>query len=56
MVSRQTRQVSPVEGDEHEFLFVVQITRDTGSLSIFSPYLDGLHGDVLLGRWLHAEC
>jgi hypothetical protein len=39
------------EGDECEFLFVVQITHDTGSLSSFCPDLD-----VLLHRGLHAGC
>jgi hypothetical protein len=45
--------ISPEEGDEREFLFAVQITRDTGSLSSLSPDLDGLHGDVF---GLHAGC
>jgi hypothetical protein len=45
--------ISPEEGDEHEFLFAVQITRDTGSLSSRGPDLDGLHGDVF---GLHAGC
>jgi hypothetical protein len=45
--------ISPEEGDEREFLFVVQITRDTGSLSNCGPDLDGLHGDVFR---LHAGC
>jgi hypothetical protein len=40
-------------GDECEFLFAVQITRDTGSLSSHGPDLDGLHGDV---SGLHAGC
>jgi hypothetical protein len=48
--------ISPEEGDEHEFLFAVQITRDTGSLSSLSPNLDGLYGDVFLARGLHAAC
>jgi hypothetical protein len=48
--------MSPEEGDEREFLSVVQITRDTGSLSSLSPDLDGLHGDVFLARGLHAGC
>jgi hypothetical protein len=48
--------ISPEEGDKREFLFTVQITRDTGSLSSFDPDLDGLHGDVLLGRGLHMGC
>jgi hypothetical protein len=45
--------ISPKEGDERKFLFVVQITRDTGSLSSLSPDLYGLHGDVF---GLHARC
>jgi hypothetical protein len=48
--------ISPEEGDKREFLFTVQITRDTGSLSSFDPDLDGFHGDVLLGRGLHMGC
>jgi hypothetical protein len=48
--------ISPEEGDEHEFLFAVQITRNMGSLSSLSPNLDGLHGDVFLARGLHAGC
>jgi hypothetical protein len=49
-------RVSPEEGDEHEFLFAVQITRDTGSLSSIGPNLNGLHGDILSYRELHAGC
>jgi hypothetical protein len=45
--------LSPEEGDEHEFLFAVHITRDTGSLSSRGPDLDGLHGDVFR---LHTGC
>jgi hypothetical protein len=45
--------ISPEEGDEHEFLFAIQITRDMGSLSSRGPDLDGLHGDVF---GLHAGC
>ena len=32
--------VSPEEGDELEFLFAAQVTRDTGSLSSVGPDLD----------------
>jgi hypothetical protein len=46
--------ISPEHGDEREFLFAVQITRDTGSLTSFSPNLDGLYGDILLGGRLHV--
>jgi hypothetical protein len=45
--------ISPEEGDELEFLFAVQITRDMGSLSSRGPDLDGLHGNVF---GLHAGC
>jgi hypothetical protein len=45
--------ISLEEGDEREFLFAVQITRDTGSLSGRGPELDGLHGDVF---GLHVGC
>jgi hypothetical protein len=38
--------ISPEEGDEREFLFAVQITRDMGCLSSLGPDLDGLHGDI----------
>jgi hypothetical protein len=48
--------ISLEEGDEREFLFAVQITRDTGSLSSLSPDLDGLYGDVFLARGLHVGC
>jgi hypothetical protein len=48
--------ISPEEGDEREFLFAVQITRDTGSLTSFSPDLDELYGDIFLGSGLHAGC
>jgi hypothetical protein len=48
--------ISTEEGDERKFLFTVQITQDTGSLSSFDSDLDSLHGDVLLGRGLHAGC
>jgi hypothetical protein len=45
--------ISPEEGDEREFLFTVQITRDTGSLSSHGPDLDGLHENIF---GLHAGC
>jgi hypothetical protein len=43
---------SSEEGDEREFPFAVQITRDTGSLSSRGPDLDSLHGDIF---GLHVE-
>jgi hypothetical protein len=48
--------ISSEEGDEREFLFAVQITRDMGSLSSNSPDLDGLYGDIFLARGLHVGC
>jgi hypothetical protein len=48
--------ISSDEIDEREFLFAVQITRDTGSLSSLSSGLDSLHEDVFLARGLHAGC
>jgi hypothetical protein len=49
-------RVSPEEGNKHEFLFSVQITQDTGSLSSIGSNLNGLHEDVLSCRELHAGC
>jgi hypothetical protein len=48
--------ISVEEGDESKFLFAVQTTRDTGSLSSLSPNLDGLYGDIFIARALHAGC
>jgi hypothetical protein len=36
------------EGDEHEFLFVAQISRDVGGLGGIRTDLDDLHVDVLV--------
>jgi hypothetical protein len=44
------------EGDEHEFLFIVQIPHDLGGLGSIHPDLDGLHGNVLTTRGLHMGC
>jgi hypothetical protein len=48
--------ISLEEGDEREFLFAVQITRDTGSLTSFGPDLDGLYRDINLGGGLYVGC
>jgi hypothetical protein len=48
--------ISLEQGDYHEFLFAVQSTQDTGSLTSLSPDLDGLYGDIFLARWLHVGC
>jgi hypothetical protein len=41
------------EGDECEFLFLLQITRDASSLGGIRSDLDGLDGDAVYPRWLH---
>jgi hypothetical protein len=48
--------ISPEEGDEREFLFAVQIPRDTGGLCSIHLDLNSLHGDILFARGLHAGC
>jgi hypothetical protein len=48
--------ISSEEGDEHEFLFVVQIPRYVGGLGSIRPNLNGLHRDVLFARGLHTGC
>jgi hypothetical protein len=53
---RKHVDTSPEEGDEREFLFAIQISRDMGSLSNLNPDLDGLYGDVFLARGLHVGC
>jgi hypothetical protein len=55
-VPRQTRNIIPKEGDEREFLFVVQIVHDAGDLVGIRTDLDDLHGDVPAVRGLHAGC
>jgi hypothetical protein len=46
--------ISPEEGDEHEFLFAVQIPHYAGGLGNIHPDLNGLHEDVLFARGLHT--
>jgi hypothetical protein len=41
------------EGDEREFLFFLQITRNVSSLGGICAELDGLDGDVVCSRWPH---
>jgi hypothetical protein len=41
------------EGDEHEFLFLLQITRDAGGLGGVYADLDGLYGSAVCSRRLH---
>jgi hypothetical protein len=47
--------ISSEEGVEREFLFVVQITQDTGSLTSLSTDRDGLYGDIFLAGGLHVS-
>jgi hypothetical protein len=46
--------ISPEEGDECEFLFAVQIPRETSGLGSICPDLNILHGDVLFAGGLHG--
>jgi hypothetical protein len=48
--------IGPEEGDEHEFLFAIQVTRNTDGLGSVCPDLNGLHGNVLAARGLHMRC
>jgi hypothetical protein len=48
--------ISSEEGDEREFLFVVQVPRDAGSLGSINPDLNSLHGDSLIVGGLHVGC
>jgi hypothetical protein len=41
------------EGDEREFLFLLQIARDAGGLGGVHADLDGLDGIAVCSRWLH---
>jgi hypothetical protein len=41
------------EGDEREFLFLLQIARDAGGLGGVRADLDGLNGSDVRSRWLH---
>jgi hypothetical protein len=48
--------ISLEECDEHEFLFVVYILCDVGSLRGIYLDLIGLHGDILFAIGLHMGC
>jgi hypothetical protein len=48
--------ISPEEGDEREFLFVVQIARDAGGLGSIRSDLNSLHVGVLFAGGLHMRC
>jgi hypothetical protein len=43
------------EGDEREFLFLLQITRDASGLGGIRAEQDGLDGDTVCPRWLHLR-
>ena len=43
------------EGDEHEFLFFLQITHDASGLGGARSELDGLGGHAVCPRWLHLR-
>jgi hypothetical protein len=51
-----TINIGPKEGDEREFLFAIQVSHNEGDLGSINPDLDGLHGDTLIVRGLHAGC
>jgi hypothetical protein len=43
------------EGDERDFLFLLQITRDASGLAGIPAELDGLDRDAVCSRWLHLR-
>jgi hypothetical protein len=43
------------EGNEREFLFLLQIARDAGGLGGIHANLDGLDGTAVCSRWLHLR-
>jgi hypothetical protein len=43
------------EGDERDFLFLLQIPRDASSLGGIHAESGGLDGDVVCSRWLHLR-
>jgi hypothetical protein len=43
------------EGNEHDFLFLLQIARDASGLGGIHPDLDGLDGTAVSSRWLHLR-
>jgi hypothetical protein len=45
--------ICPEEGDEREFLFLLQISHDAGGPGGVRADLDGLDGSVVCSRWLH---
>jgi hypothetical protein len=45
--------ICPEEGDEREFLFLLQIASDAGGPGGVRANLDGLDGSTVCSRWLH---
>jgi hypothetical protein len=43
------------EGDERDFLFLLQIARDASGLGRIPAEPDGLDRDVVCSRWLHLR-
>jgi hypothetical protein len=43
------------EGDERDFLFLLQIARDVSGLGGIPAELDGLDGTAICSRWLHLK-
>jgi hypothetical protein len=43
------------EGDERDFLFLLQIARDASGLGGIHVDLDGLDGTAVCSRWLHLR-
>jgi hypothetical protein len=43
------------EGDERDFLFLLQIPRDASSLGGIRAEPDGFDGDAVCSRWLHLR-
>jgi hypothetical protein len=43
------------EGDERDFLFLLQIARDASGLGGIPAEPDGIDGDTVCSRWLHLR-
>jgi hypothetical protein len=48
--------INSEKGDEREFLFAVEITRDMGRLTSLSLDQIGLYEDIFLARGLYVGC
>ena len=47
--------ISLEEGDEREFLFFTQISRNASSLGGIRSKRDGFNGDAICPEWLHLR-